>query len=1071
MFTPFLHDKDRESVLSDTKYLPFLVGIMALFIAIGGYGVHSVEQEIKGNLVDQLQLTLAANIESLRLFFEDKKLDAQVLADQPEIRKNILSLIEITKKEDVPAEKLRQSASLEWLREHLGKACKKYGFIGFVILDSTGLQVGALLEEPVGKRVLIERSVFFYQSLQGDTVVSNPFMAEVKLPDERGEFHANQPTQFVSTPIKDQDDNVLGVLAFRMRPHKEFDKLITTSRFGKTGETYVFNDDGLLVSNSRFDEQLIKIGLLPHGKASIFNIQIRDPGRNLKEKPLLPNESVENWPLTFMAENVVMKKTGVNVEGYNDYRGIRVIGAWVWMEDQMLGIATEIDVDEAFAPLNILLFWYLTLLGLLLISMITGLFLRSRILKTRRQTLENQKSLISLTGIIFDSVVAIDQKGIIQTINPAVEKVFGYSPKEVIGKNVNILMPEPYFSEHDDYLGNYLRTGKKKIINMVSEVMGLHKNGSTFPIELCVSESTENDKKIFVGVLRDISERKANELAMELANRERNLILNSAGEGIYGLDIEGKTTFVNPTACKILGYTEEELLGTGQHIMVHHSYPNATHYPKEKCPIYAAFKDGKVHHESEEVFWKKDGSSFPVEYISKPIIDLGKVVGAVVTFTDITARKNAEKELQHAYSELEKRIQERTHELNQAKELAEQHNQAKSEFLSRMSHELRTPMNAILGFAQIMNESRKDPLSDAHKSRLGQILKAGNHLLELINEVLDLARVEAGKITVSLEPINIAELATDVLNVVHPMAEKFNISLVDEVTAQNSVHIFADRTRLKQVLLNLLSNGIKYNRKEGSVTLSLGKQKNGIINILVTDTGMGIPSEKLEKIFVPFDRLDAEGSEVEGTGIGMTISKKLIELMNGRIHVHSTMGKGSQFSVSLPSCDPKKIAKKYEFLPLESSSPETSKQKLTVLYIEDNKTNVFLVQDILSDFLEVNILTAPQAAMGLDLAYAHQPDLILMDINLPGMDGFEALKRLQNREETHKTPVIALSANAMQKDIDRAKEAGFKDYITKPINISKLKNKIDEYLLAKKLSEKLTAKHNQKSFKQGMPEP
>lgn len=177
----------------------------------------------------------------------------------------------------------------------------------------------------------------------------------------------------------------------------------------------------------------------------------------------------------------------------------------------------------------------------------------------------------------------------------------------------------------------------------------------------------------------------------------------------------------------------------------------------------------------------------------------------------------------------------------------------------------------------------------------------------------------------------------------------------------------------------------------------------------------------------------------------MTISKKLIELMNGRIHVHSTMGKGSQFSVSLPGCAPKKVDKKYEFLPLESSPSETSIQKFTVLYIEDNKTNVLLVQDVLSDFSEVNILTAPQAAMGLDLAYAHQPDLILLDINLPGMNGFEALKRLQNMEETHDIPVIALSANAMQKDIDRAMDAGFKDYITKPVNISKLKSTIDSF--------------------------
>ena len=222
--------------------------------------------------------------------------------------------------------------------------------------------------------------------------------------------------------------------------------------------------------------------------------------------------------------------------------------------------------------------------------------------------------------------------------------------------------------------------------------------------------------------------------------------------------------------------------------------------------------------------------------------------------------------------------------------------------------------------------------------------------------------------------------------------------------------------------------------------------------MVIPVVGSGSGGMRLTKLqcLVSGGALTSDCTHLEGTGIGMTISKNLVELMNGRINVHSTMGKGSQFSVSLPSCDPKKINKKYEFLPLESSWPETSKQKLTVLYIEDNKTNVLLVQDVLSDFPEVNILAAPQAAMGLDLAHAHQPDLILLDINLPDMDGYEALKRLQNMEETHNIPVIALSANAMQKDIDRAKEAGFKDYITKPIDIFQLKYKIDEYVLAKK---------------------
>ncbi|MEK9628506.1 MAG: PAS domain S-box protein [Nitrospinota bacterium] len=835
-------------------------------------------------------------------------------------------------------------------------------------------------------------------------------------------------------------------MAFRLRPLMEFDRILSVSSFGETGETYAFNEDGFLVSKSRFDPQLKKMGLLSNSESSIFNIQLRDPGRDLRIKSIQSGESFENWSFTEMAKSALSKNSGVNVAGYNDYRGIPVVGVWTWLENQQLGIATEIDSEEAFAPLNTLLFWYRTLFGLLVIALFIGLFLRSRILKTRKQNIENQERLVSLTGIIFDSVVAINQEGIIQTVNPAVEKVLGYSPTELIGENVAKLMPEPYSSKHDGYLDNYLRTGKKKIINTVTEVEGLKKDGTVFPMEICVSESTTDEEKVFVGVLRDISERKAHEQAIDDANRERNLIFNSAGEGIYGIDLEGNTTFVNPAACKMLGYTEIELLGKEQHNMIHHSLSDGTHYPKDDCPIHGTIRNKKDHHECDEVFWKKDGTSFPVEYISKPITDQGKIIGAVVTFTDITARRAAEEELKHAYHVLEERIKERTQEIKAAKELAENHNQAKSEFLSRMSHELRTPMNAILGFAQIMNESKKDPLPDSHKKRLGQILKAGNHLLELINEVLDLARVEAGKITVSLEPVNIAELVSDKLNVIRPMAEKFNIQVIDKISSHNDIYVLADKTRLKQVLLNLTSNGIKYNRKFGRVTMSIDKHEGEFLNIHITDTGMGISSEKLKRIFEPFDRLGAEGSEVEGTGIGMTISKKLVELMNGQINVYSTPGEGSQFSISLPLGKSTTMKHKESFEITENSYSEFSTKHLTVLYIEDNKANMLLVQDILSNYLDINLLTAQQAQTGLDLAHAHQPDLILMDINLPDLDGFEILKRLQNMEETHQIPVIAISANAMQSDIKSALEAGFKTYLTKPLNIDQFKGIIEKYL-------------------------
>jgi PAS domain S-box-containing protein len=1033
----------------------FFLLVFVILLGVGGVGIWTVERQMKENLAAQLKLILSGNVESLKIWTEGTKLDAQVLSRQPEIHEKLVSLLEIAKPKSITTEALRQTPELAWLRKHLGEACKTYGYVGFVLFDLTGLQVAALLDEPIGTRQLLGKSDFFYRSRQGDTTISQPFSGEVDLPDENGIFHSNRATMFVSTPIYNHSGEGIGVLAFRLRPEKEFTHILSLSRFGETGETYAFNDEGIMVSNSRFDPQLVELGLILPGQKSIFNIQVRDPGRNLAIKKLHSEEKASQWPLTFMADQAIQQVDGVQVEGYNDYRGIPIVGAWTWITDLDIGLTTELDVAEAFRPMKTLLVWFLFLFGLLIVFGIIAFFLRSRYTRSQQQIIENEQRLSSFLDCALDSIICIDIFGTIHTVNTAVKTQFGYDSSELLGKNIKVLMPEPYHSEHDGYLQAYLKTGKRHIINMAREVTAQRKNGTTFPMELSVSESIVNGQQSFLGIIRDISERKEveeetrkSQKAIESIHRERNLILNSAGEGIYGLDNEGVTTFVNPAACKMLGYSKDELMGKGQHALIHHSYPDEAPYSRDKCHIYAAFKDGKVHKESEEVFWRKNGSSFPVEYISQPIYDNGIIKGAVVTFTDITARKVAEKELQSAYSELENRIIERTLELNTAKEEAEQHNRAKSEFLSRMSHELRTPMNAILGFTQLMEESTRDPLPKAHRKRTSQILKAGNHLLELINEVLDLASIESGKITVSLEPICIADLAEEVLTVVRPMSQKFNITLINEIIRNKNIYVLADKTRLKQILLNLLSNGIKYNRQEGSVTLSAFIEKNSQLRINIIDTGMGIPEEKFNQLFAPFNRLGAENSEIEGTGIGMTISKKLIELMDGSIGVESTLGAGSTFYISLPVCQLQQGAGESEKLSDAGKNKESEEdiRPFTLLYIEDNPANLKLVEDILEDFIEINLLSSPDAELGLDIALYQKPDLILMDINLPGMDGIEALKRLKNFEETHDIPVIAMSANAMKKDIDRTLAEGFKAYITKPIDIGNFRKTIEEEL-------------------------
>ncbi len=526
---------------------------------------------------------------------------------------------------------------------------------------------------------------------------------------------------------------------------------------------------------------------------------------------------------------------------------------------------------------------------------------------------------------------------------------------------------------------------------------------------------------------RDMALQTAKNSLEERAKEKFELILNAAGEGVFGVDLEGITMFANPAAEVMLGYGPGELFNKHQHQLTHHSRADKTPYPEDECPIYSTFNDGKVHHVQDEVFWKKDGSCFPVEYVSNPIMENGKLAGAVVTFKDITSRKQQEKDLIGA------------------KEEAEKANHTKSEFLARMSHELRTPMNAILGFGQLLKLSKRDSLSKLQADSVDRILNAGNHLLELIDDVLDLSRIEAGGMSLSIEVVELDPLIESVLSLIEPQAIEANVVIDNNIDTNPCV--LADQTRLKQVFLNLVSNAVKYNRVEGKVTLSCQTISNDRICISVSDTGQGIPAEKQNQLFQPFNRLGAQGTEIEGTGIGLTITKHLVELMDGSITVESTLGKGSCFTIELPMTKSAEL----ESPPATSATSVESiaEGECSILYVEDNLDNLALVQAILAQQANIKLISATRAHKGIELALTHRPQLILMDINLPDMSGLEALKRLQSIEETQDIPVIAVSANAMQKDIDYATALGFSNYIVKPINIPIFLNAIEDALKRK----------------------
>ena len=402
--------------------------------------------------------------------------------------------------------------------------------------------------------------------------------------------------------------------------------------------------------------------------------------------------------------------------------------------------------------------------------------------------------------------------------------------------------------------------------------------------------------------------------------------------------------------------------------------------------------------------------------------------------------------------DLEREISERKkaeEESIRAREEAIRANKAKSDFLSHMSHELRTPLNAIIGFAQLLKRNRENNFSERQKNNTEEIIKAGKHLLELISEVLDLAKIESGTMTVCVEEVNLNELIDEVISLILPLAEARGIRIVNHVLYYPDLCLMGDRVRLKQVLLNLGSNAVKYNREEGKITLDCEIIENSRVSIKVEDTGEGLSEEDQKALFEPFQRLDAEGTEIEGTGIGLTITKNLVELMDGKLSVTSEVGKGSCFIIDLQKVGDtgQKVEPVQELEEEEQVKEETEKEiKHTLLYVEDNPTNLNLVQQIImEDFPEINLLDAPNAPLGIEMAKAHKPKLILMDINLPGMDGFEAFEKLQTFEETKAIPVIAISANAMQKQIERAKDAGFTDYIVKPIDPNGFSDTLEGY--------------------------
>ena len=655
----------------------------------------------------------------------------------------------------------------------------------------------------------------------------------------------------------------------------------------------------------------------------------------------------------------------------------------------------------------------------------------------------------ALQSAIFNSAnfssIATDAKGVIQIFNVGAERMLGYAAADVMNKitPADISDPQELIARAKSLsveLGTPITPGFDALVFKASrgiediyELTYIRKDGSRFPAVVSVTALRDAQNAIIGYLLigTDNTARKqieADQKKLDQRLRDQQFytrsLIESNIDAIMTTDPSGIISDLNKQMEALTGCTRDELIGAP--FKKYFTDPE-----RAEAAIKLVLSENKITN-YELTAHARDGKETVVSLNATTFYDRDRTLqGVFAAARDVTERKR-----------LDQVLQEQNTELEGAKFVAEKANLAKSEFLSSMSHELRSPLNAILGFAQLM-ESDSPPATSTQKESISQILQAGWHLLKLINEILDLAKVESGQVPLSLEPVSLAEVMLECQAMIEPQAQQREIKLSFPRFDPNSF-VLADRTRLKQVFINLLSNAIKYSSKQGRVELECAEIRPERIRVSIRDTGAGLSQEQLAQLFQAFNRLGQEAGGEEGTGIGLVVTKRLVELMGGDIGVESTVGVGSVFWFELSSTAAPQLAADIDE-PLEISrtqaQPGTSQR--TLLYVEDNPANLKLIEQLIARRPDIRLLSAVNGILGVELARDKLPDVILMDINLPGISGIQALKILRDDPVTTHIPVLALSANAMPLDIKKGLEAGFFRYLTKPIKVSEFMEALD----------------------------
>jgi len=682
---------------------------------------------------------------------------------------------------------------------------------------------------------------------------------------------------------------------------------------------------------------------------------------------------------------------------------------------------------------------------------------------TREQGLEEdlreaESRVQSILGSSVDAIVLIDERGKVKSFNLAAERLFGYTQDELLGENVRLLMPEPYSAEHDGYLANYMRTRKRKVIGIGREVTGQRKDGTLFPMELSVSEIEWCGRRHFLGTVRDVTVQKRSEEALRNSEARVRAILDTAVDAIITIDANGLVKSFNPAAQSLFGYSAHEVIGENVSMLMPEPYQSQH---DDYLKNYLVTGHRRVIGIGREVVGKrKNGQIFPMELSISEVVQ-----GNICTFTgivrDVSERKRAEERLRNhtlkvesARSRLEAQAQlleEQAYKLREAQERSQIASRAKSDFLANMSHEIRTPMTAILGYAELLSEGLRDP---DHVAMAEAMRRNGRYLMCIVDDILDLSKIEAGKMVLEDRVFSPKVMLHDVVEMLRPRCVEKGIGISAEVDANLPDRLSGDPTRVRQVLFNLIGNAVKFT-EHGSVAIAVGHVTMGRFEVelswRIKDTGIGIGRDQVVHLFQPFTQADASTTRKHGgTGLGLAISRRLANLMGGDISVASEVGQGSVFHFTMRArrtIEPEVLKDNLPGRSRPAQLPLLGLQGCRLLVVDDGRDNQLLVQRFLQ-MEGAEVLLADDGGQALDLLLRHPMaesiDLVLMDMQMPEIDGYEATRRL--RSAGFAKPILALTANAMSGDRERCLDAGCDDYLSKPIARKALLNLIAQYL-------------------------